>query len=392
MAGFWFSVTAEEWDHIGRLVYPSVAPDEHDVTGHLRVELRGAKRTWVATDGAQLSVLEWDGEPAMASDGPLETADVMVNPRLLRGQPPADCTIEVDVVEVDGGTRRDVFVVTDGVRSGLPEHPADYPERQEILDAIQGGGGATAWIDREVLLRALAPTRVRPTGSDDSEQPPVMMGVVDGKLWLEVIWEDLPATQVTAPVNRHDGETRVWLDPERLWTLVVEIEADEVELVLPEDESGPLMVRASGYTALLMPIDRLRSPRRRLEELLCLYLGLDEVVRDDDGDYPVHTRDDVVYFVRLDDPDQPTVRVFAVIADDVEPSLELLTELNAINAGSTQLKAILVEGSVMAEIELVATSLDLDELSFALDRVTEAVRSYRPLLEAFFSPSAPLDD
>ena len=46
----------------------------------------------------------------------------------------------------------------------------------------------------------------------------------------------------------------------------------------------------------------------------------------------------------------------------------------------------------MAEIELVATSLDLDELSFALDRVTEAVRSYRPLLEAFFSPSAPFDD
>lgn len=399
MAGFRFGVTAEEWDLVGRFVYPSALPDEHAVTGHFLVELRGGTRRWVATDGAQLAVLTVDGEPATAvaddgsagdgsAGGPVLEADVLVNPRLLRGQPPVDCVIEVD--EDDSG--RVITVDADGIRSALPEHPGEFPDRAEVLASVEERRGARLRIGRLDLFRALSPAMVRPTGSSDEEHPPVMLGVIDGELVLTVEWQDLPATRVSAPVVDHDGVARVWVNPERLWSLVGELEDDDVSLVLPGDELGPVLVETPSYQAVLMALDRLGVARDRLESLLCAYLGLDEVVRDDDGDYPVRERDGVVYFVRLDHPDLPTVRVFAVIADEVEPSVELLRELNDINAASPQLKAILVEGSVMAEIELMANTLDREELEVALDRITGAVRQYQPLLEGFFAAAPPAAD
>ena len=45
----------------------------------------------------------------------------------------------------------------------------------------------------------------------------------------------------------------------------------------------------------------------------------------------------------------------------------------------------------MAEIELMANTLDREELEVALDRITGAVRQYQPLLEGFFAAAVPPD-
>ena len=77
--------------------------------------------------------------------------------------------------------------------------------------------------------------------------------------------------------------------------------------------------------------------------------------------------------------------MFSVIATEVEPTLGLLSELNAINVAEPQVKVVQVDGSILARVEIVATALDPDELGVALRRIEEAVSRYRPLLEAYFT-------
>jgi hypothetical protein len=119
--------------------------------------------------------------------------------------------------------------------------------------------------------------------------------------------------------------------------------------------------------------------------LLCRYLGLESVVRDEDGDYPIKTHDEIDYWVRLNtETAPPTAQVFSVLATEVECSEGLLRELNDINTSAPHIKVMWFDGSVMAEVEVVAEELDMPALSNAMDVVTETTRKYLPVLGSYF--------
>jgi hypothetical protein len=224
-----------------------------------------------------------------------------------------------------------------------------------------------------------------PAGHPEESDLSATIAVEDGRLQFEVQWGGLPPTVTSAPLLRHDGSAETEIDPRRLWSLIREITDDRVELVLPADPLAAIAVRADEYTGVLMPLDPLGTARVRLEGLLGEFLGHEPPPRDDDGDYPLRApQSDVELYVRLDHPTWPTVQVFSVLARDVPRSEGLYRELNAINASTPHVKVLHADDAVMAEIELVAETLDLPELANAVLRVDQTTSRYRTLLEAFF--------
>ena len=68
--------------------------------------------------------------------------------------------------------------------------------------------------------------------------------------------------------------------------------------------------------------------RAYAESLMKQILGTDQIIRDDDGDYPVRYRS-ALYYVRIDpgSNDDPVVQVFAIALADVASGAELLEEI-----------------------------------------------------------------
>ena len=72
-----------------------------------------------------------------------------------------------------------------------------------------------------------------------------------------------------------------------------------------------------------------------VEEMLKDYLGVSELVTDDEGDYPVRAGS-AKYYVRLDNEAEPTsVRVYAHILVGVTANAKLYETLNAVNSHIT---------------------------------------------------------
>jgi hypothetical protein len=158
-----------------------------------------------------------------------------------------------------------------------------------------------------------------------------------------------------------------------------------VTLTLPSTVSTPIGLESGDYRAVLMPVDRWSGERRRLQELLCEFLGVDSVTTDDDGDYPIEVNESAQMYVRLKTDARPiSAQVFSVLASNVPLSRELLEELNTLNASLAYAKLIWAEGAVMAEMDIVVEDLDMSELSNALTVVRKTTLHYQGVLSVFF--------
>jgi len=115
---------------------------------------------------------------------------------------------------------------------------------------------------------------------------------------------------------------------------------------------------------------RADAHRARVEALCRHYLGVDELAVDADGDIPVRIGESGLYYVSLLDGEPPLVRVHTRLLRDVEASPELLERLNEMNRGIVSARVFWQDGSIVAATEVVAATIDQDEL----DHVCRAVR------------------
>jgi hypothetical protein len=147
----------------------------------------------------------------------------------------------------------------------------------------------------------------------------------------------------------------------------------------------PIGLRAGHFEAVLMPTDRWGGERQLLEELLCRFLGVETIEADEDGDYPISSPEGRDLWVRLVvDANPISVQVFSVLATHVDAHPGLFEELNSINANAAHIKVLWASGAVMAEVDLVAESLDLAELANALQVVRHTAERYHDILSAYF--------
>jgi hypothetical protein len=153
----------------------------------------------------------------------------------------------------------------------------------------------------------------------------------------------------------------------------------------------PLRVETDdGFLALLMPVRiGVESARPDFEAMLADLLDVDpsDLERDGDGDYPVPLGDDQLLYLSLikgdDDAGTPdTVHAFAILATGVDPTPELLTELNDLNRHVRFARLYWADGAVLVGDELLLATLDAAELGHACRTVAALANRVAPLLEA----------
>src|SRR5689334_12158768 len=114
------------------------------------------------------------------------------------------------------------------------------------------------------------------------------------------------------------------------------------------------------------------------------HLGVTDLVTDDEGDYPVRAGS-AKYYVSLDgDSDPATVRVYAQILVGVSATPALYETLNTVNGHITFGRMFHRGETVFASTELVAETMDPEELAQSCRSISELADEYDDLFEAEF--------
>lgn len=101
--------------------------------------------------------------------------------------------------------------------------------------------------------------------------------------------------------------------------------------------------------------------RPLVEKALMRWLRLPELVRDEDGDYPVRLGS-VLLFVRLADGVPPVVRIFAAILQEVPDSPALLAALNQVNSRIRFGRTFWAHDNVYVSGEVSAAGITAEQL------------------------------
>jgi len=369
-------VSLAEWTQVAKLVRLA-EPYETAVTGQLRLTADGNRRFWYATDNYRLGRFD-------AGPDPLEY-ELLVPPRLV--------LMASQVCRNDG--RTELFVVDDPdglptlrVRGdagevSVPHRLGRFPDVEAMVDDFDGRTADLA-VTAHRLVEALAAVAHRPEPADPEVDPlPVHIGCDDEGVWVGIAW----------PV---EGPSRLRLSAERARPTepkpvhatqlddLLRLFDDVVELSFGEWDGDILSLVDSRFLAGLMPRrNRFEQIRFEAEAVIRRVFGPDALERDGDGDYQLKTHG-VPVWARLLDGDPVTLEVFATVATDLESSPELLAELNDINASLRFVKVVAADSMVTAEADLVAESLDPDELFTAFSRVNHVAENTSALIVSMF--------
>ena len=124
------------------------------------------------------------------------------------------------------------------------------------------------------------------------------------------------------------------------------------------------MPRHRGEEEPAGPMPALAGLNRRLEDALKAFLGLSELIRDDDGDIPVRVGS-VLMYVRAVAGTPPLVQLFASVLDDVDLTLPLLEALNDVNRRILFGRMLWKHRAVIVAMELTGVGLTPEQVAFA---------------------------
>lgn len=113
---------------------------------------------------------------------------------------------------------------------------------------------------------------------------------------------------------------------------------------------------------------RLDRIRPYLEKLLAEGFGIPDLAPGPDGEYPFRYRS-AGYYVCLVNEELPTVHVFSIALRDVKRAPKLFSAVNDINAEISFARVYVVERQVLVATELVAETIDAEELGNACNIV-----------------------
>ncbi|GAA3980005.1 hypothetical protein GCM10023085_72850 [Actinomadura viridis] len=128
-----------------------------------------------------------------------------------------------------------------------------------------------------------------------------------------------------------------------------------------------------------------------VEKILSSYLETDELVRDEEGDIPIR-RGSALYYVRVGQREPYRVEVVSSVLSGVEESYELLRELNEINSGIYGIQAYHRKGRVIFSADMLAESLQAEELERACALISGCADKYDDELQAKFGGRKTFED
>jgi hypothetical protein len=124
-----------------------------------------------------------------------------------------------------------------------------------------------------------------------------------------------------------------------------------------------------------------------VEETVRGFLGVEELMIDPDGTIPIRVGSTAVRVMvtpGIGEDGEPLFRVVAELVRDVAASPELLGALNDLNASLSFARVFWIEGRVLLALELLAGSLDQDQIRHALGLVSYAADRWDTELSARF--------
>jgi hypothetical protein len=347
--------------------------DERAPMGNVLLDVNGSRRRWSATDSYRL----------LRYDGGSDTTElrVILSPRLLRFAAFAAAGSDEVTLTVDEGPDALATISGPGGSLQVAERHTEFPDIDSLIaDAQRGDAHCT--VDAEELRQFVSLARSLPIDAEDSARPEPLfwLGISDGHLAVIVDWYELGTAEHTLNVPA-EGNARAAANPRLLLETLLLFEG-ELELILPAEESQPIIMTSADRTALLMPVSTgVEILRKPVEDVLTEVFGELARYRDHDGDYPL-VRVGTPVYARLAADTPPRLQVFAVVLRGVEPTLELLTELNDHNVSIGFARVMLVGDQVLAEVDLVADSLDAVEIHTAVARIRRISDELAPMLRA----------
>ena len=369
-------VSLAEWTQVAKLVRLA-EPYETGVMGQLRLTADGNRRFWYATDSYRVGRFD-------AGPDPLEY-ELLVPPRLV--------LMASQVCRNDG--RTELFVVADPDGSptlrvrgdagevSVPHRLGHFPDVEAMVDDFDGRNPDLA-LTAHRLADALAAVAHRPEPADPEVDPlPVHIGCDDEGVWVGIAWpvEGSSRLRLVAEWSRPTEPKPVYaaqLDD------LLRLFDDVVALSFGEWDGDILSLGDGRFLAGLMPRrTRFEQIRVEVERVIRRVFGPDAVERDGDGDYQLKTHG-VPVWATLIDGDPVRLQVFATVAMELDSSPELLAELNDINASLAFVKVVAGGDTVTAEADLVAESLDADELFTAFSRVNHVAENTSGLIVSMF--------
>ena len=123
--------------------------------------------------------------------------------------------------------------------------------------------------------------------------------------------------------------------------------------------------------------------RARVEAMLKQHAGVDELMSDEEGDWPVRSGS-AEYYVRLTDGEPPIVIVYAHILVGVTATPKLYETLNAVNGYITFGRMFHQGDAVLVSTELMAETMEADELGAACRSIAGLADHYDDLFQAEF--------
>ena len=375
-------VSAEELERLRHRVAGSASMEEPGMA-RLLVTVSDGTVAWVGTDAARLArqvAGEADGDgsfcvPLRAFTLAARIAD--------RREAPAVC------FSAEGAAGR---VRLPGVELPFDASAHGFPDVGAELAGHDAGARLVSEVtmNREDLLAVIhAAALPAPWLTPESERGfAISIDPAAGRFRTTASWDGHPPTEAvvhctaTLPV-------RLAVNPRFLFDLVCGVDDDDVTLLIPDGPGTPIRLQtADGFTGLLMPIRTGVEPARpAFEAMLTEVFDLDGgVVRDDDGDYPIHFSDEDAVYFRLVDADphagtEASVRVFAILACSVDPTPELLTELNDLNRQAGFARLFWADRCVYAGTELLLSTLDPASLGHAFAAVSHLADTVAPMLQ-----------
>jgi hypothetical protein len=368
-------VPNEEIQQVAHRVVRYAHHDETTPLGHVLLRTEDGRRTWAATDAYR------GGQLVGGAADP--TPDVLVPQRLL-DLPAAAEHVHLEIVDdPDTEGLRSLTLSIDSLRVSAAAMELPFPDINEVRNRTLAAPHHRVEVDVEVLAHAVAWLAQRAPETDrDRTARPLELTLRPGSIRLSV---DRPRIgEVLAEVPADCGARgSVLVNPWYLHQMLAGGQGETAELLVPAGRGFPLWISQGPWSGYVMPIDPLRNVRGHVEEMLREGYGLDELIADEDGDYPFQIGDETM-FVRLVEGADPTLKVFGILLDGVAASPDLMTELNDINAHIQFARVFWVEEQVLLESEIVASELDHDELRTACNTVSRLLTELGPMLRARF--------
>lgn len=115
--------------------------------------------------------------------------------------------------------------------------------------------------------------------------------------------------------------------------------------------------------------------------------GIDDLSYDEDGDLGGIRFKSIVTYVRLI-ADRPYIRLFAILLNNVEPTLQLLALINRLNAQEGFLHLIHKDGAVIAISDVLVTPFVASHIAHALGNFTQIADEMFVTLQSEFGGGA----